>query len=112
MDIKLDIDNKIPLSASYDLQLVSGLDAIAQDVRVSLHTVLGEWFLDSTAGFDLIRATGKGAERILDAEVKRVTLKRPGVFLIKNYTRTKDSSGLANVNASVVCSDGEFPINF
>jgi hypothetical protein len=112
-DITSNTDNTIQLSATFDLQINSGMNAIAQDVRQALHTVQGEWFLNTNAGLDYINAFGKGTGRYLDSEIKRVVLKRPGVFMLKNYTRTQEqANGFYTITADVVSSAGEFPINF
>lgn len=49
MDIALDKDGDL-LIANYDLALVSGIDAIAQEIKIKLQWFLGEWFLDLSAG--------------------------------------------------------------
>lgn len=38
------------LGANLDLQLLTGLDAVAQMVDITLKTLLGEWFSDTTVG--------------------------------------------------------------
>lgn len=49
MDILLDNNHDIDLSTN-ELQLTSGIDAIAQDLEIALSFFLGEWFLDTRLG--------------------------------------------------------------
>ena len=49
-DIALDTATGDLLLENFDLQLVEGRDQIAQNLMIRLRFILGEWFLDITAG--------------------------------------------------------------
>jgi hypothetical protein len=51
MDILLD-DITHDIKIGTDLQLVSGIDACKQRIKISLLFFYGEWFLDTTLGVD------------------------------------------------------------
>lgn len=51
IDIKLDpLTHDIALSKTNDLVLIDGAERIRQQVKVTLLTFFGEWFLDTTFG--------------------------------------------------------------
>jgi hypothetical protein len=49
-DLALAADHDLDLSRSGDASLLDGAERIAQQIKVSLQTLLGEWFLDVTVG--------------------------------------------------------------
>ena len=49
-DIRLGTDGDLYLNADNDLELIEGVDAIAQDISTRLQTFLGEWYLDERIG--------------------------------------------------------------
>jgi hypothetical protein len=74
-DLRL-VDGMIPL--------VEGLDAIRQDLVVSLRWFYGEWFLDRRAGlpwFEEILGHKAGVE-IVERILRRAILQRPGITSI------------------------------
>lgn len=51
IDIKLDpITHDVSLSKTNDLVLIDGAERIRQQIKVTLLTFFGEWFLDTTFG--------------------------------------------------------------
>jgi len=50
MDIKLSGGDVYINPETYDIELVDGLDAIAQDCEIRLQFFLGEWYLDTRLG--------------------------------------------------------------
>lgn len=51
IDIKLDpLTHDIALSKANDLVLIDGAERIRQQIKVTLLTFFGEWFLDTTFG--------------------------------------------------------------
>ena len=70
------------------LVLVEGLDAIRQDLVVSLRWFYGEWFLDRRAGlpwFEQILGH-KNAITIVERILRRAILQRPGITAIDTLT--------------------------
>ena len=49
-DIRLGTDGDVYLNEDNDLELIEGVEAIAQDVSTRLQTFLGEWYLDERIG--------------------------------------------------------------
>lgn len=51
IDIKLDpLSHDVSLSKTNDLVLIDGAERIRQQIKVTLLTFFGEWFLDTTFG--------------------------------------------------------------
>jgi len=55
MDLALDTDGDL-LLVDGDAVLVTGVDSLRQRIEVSLSVLLGEWYLDVTAGVDWLGA--------------------------------------------------------
>lgn len=91
-DLALDTSTHDLLIEDGDLQPISGLEAIAQELDIRLQTWLREWFLDLTAGIDFEgRVFGKGKPTVLrDAEFKREILAAEHVLKILEYTAVLD----------------------
>lgn len=74
LDLKLDTQGHLEIN-NYDLQLVSGVDQITQNLSIRLKFILGEWYLDVTQGIPyyediLIKATNQyRIESILKQEI-------------------------------------------
>jgi len=82
-DLRL-VDGMIPL--------VEGLDAIRQDLVVSLRWFYGDWFLDRRAGlpwFEQILGHRAGVE-VVERILRRAILQRPGVTSIDTLVVTAD----------------------
>ena len=87
IDIKLDpLTHDIALSKTNDLVLIDGAERIRQQVKVTLLTFFGEWFLDTTFGvpyFEVVLI--KNPRR---AEIENVLRQRvrdvPGVSAVPN----------------------------
>lgn len=92
IDLKLD-DNADLAVDTGELELVDGIDEIAQGVAIALRSVKGEYVLDRREGLDLFgRVLGRQDEEIRDAEIKREILARPGVDELVEYTATVDDA--------------------
>src|SRR5690606_18024423 len=50
LDLKLADDHDLALSSAGDARLLDGAERIAQQIKVTLLTFLGEWFLDTDFG--------------------------------------------------------------
>lgn len=79
-DILLDAFGDLDLSTG-DLQLVTGVDAIVQDLRSALRFVRGEWFLDQRIGVPYFKRE--------DFETTILGVKNPNLAAIRGlYSRT------------------------
>jgi hypothetical protein len=85
IDIKLDpMTHDLALSKTNDLVLIDGAERIAQQIKVTLLTFFGEWFLDTTFGVPyleiiLIKNPNRAEiENIIRQKVRAV----PGVFAV------------------------------
>lgn len=81
IDIKLGLDHDLTLSKDGDLVLTDQAARIAQQIKITLLTFLGEWFLDQTWGVPyleliMIKSPNRAqVESIIRAKVRDV----PGV---------------------------------
>lgn len=100
----------ITLTATYDLPLCYDDEALAQDIAAAIRTIKGEWNFDVLLGVDYWKGFQKGGSSILENEIRRVILGRPGVkainewnFIIDKATRT------ATLECVIVGTEGDFP---
>lgn len=86
VDLKLDRNHDLALSKGYDVVLIDGLQRVRQQIKVTLLTFLGEWFLDNTWGvpyFETIMVKSPNRaeiENVVRARVRDV----PGVTAVPN----------------------------
>lgn len=92
-----------------DFQLVTGIDAVLQEVSVRLRWLRGEWFLDQTQGVpyfgEIFRkgATLSTVRSILRKEIRRV----PGVRRVARLEVTRDPvTRQATIEVEIVADDG------
>lgn len=84
IDLKLDRNHDLALSKTNDLVLIDGIARIRQQIKVTLLTFLGEWFLDTTWGVPylekiMVKAPNRAEiENIVRAKVRDV----PGVTAV------------------------------
>jgi hypothetical protein len=92
-DIKMDLSNGSTdfgdiLIENNDLVMVTGKEAIKQDIVQRLRTFLGEWFLDNTIGvpyYQQILVKNPNQSNI-DAIFINVILSTPGVTQLSEYS--------------------------
>lgn len=92
-DIALDKTTGDLLLENFDLQLVDGQDQIAQNLAIRLRFILGEWFLDTTAGvpyYDDFFIKAPNQIRI-ESVLKEEILDTPGVDQILSFTSNFDA---------------------
>lgn len=75
-----------------DLNIVDGVDAIAQHVRIRLRTFLGEWFLDQRIGVPyyqqiLVKNPATNTVRRILQEVVATT---PGIVSVDDFSTDYD----------------------
>lgn len=115
-DIKLNSSGDIDLSTG-DIQLTSGLEAIAQALRIRLKFFKGEWFLSPDVGmpyFEKIFVKNPSVQ-LINSIFRKAILACPGVKDVKdivpNYdpnTRKLSLSFSATTVAGVIDFDEEF----
>lgn len=83
-DLKLDASHDLALSRTNDLQLIEGAARVRQQIKVTLLTFLGEWFLDDTWGVPYL---------------EKIMVKSPKRAEIENVIRAKvrDVPGVISV---------------
>lgn len=93
-----------------DLSFVTGRDAIAQDVQMSLRTWLGETVYDTTAGVPWLQVIFKGKNPNLDSVkfiLEQNILRRPGVTGVDLTLDFDRPSRVLNVTGTLESIDGE-----
>ena len=86
IDLKLDRDHDLALSKTGGIMLVDGIQRVRQQIKVTLLTFLGEWFLDNTWGVPylekiMVKAPNRAEiENVVRARVRNV----PGVIAVPN----------------------------
>lgn len=112
-DIALDPTTGDLLLENFDLQLVEGRDQIAQNLAIRLRFILGEWFLDTTAGVPyytdfFIKAPNQiRIESVLKEEI----LDTPGVNQILSFSSNFDAQRrVYSVVFSVITTQGEITL--
>lgn len=91
MDIALDANGDIDLTTR-EPALVSGLDAIAQHLKIRLRFIKGEWHLDTREGvpyFEEIFEVGVDL-RVIESIMRKVVLGTPGITSIVTIELTPD----------------------
>ena len=110
-DIRLD-----PSTGDLDLTgggaLVSDQDAIAQEIRVRLHTFAGEYFLDTTRGIPWLAWNDRkwSADAVKEAQIllRAELLEVPGIKSVQAPGVTITRSGTSIIiSAAVVIDTGE-----
>lgn len=116
--LALDTDEENPVEGDLlmrdgQLVLVTGLEAIRQELAVRLRWFKGEWFLDRRTGvpwFQKILGTKAGLtaiERIL----RRVITTTPGVVAITDFVLARDESA-RSLSLSFEARTTEGPLEF
>lgn len=108
-DLKLDaVTNDIVLDSTGDLTFISGVEAIASDLKSRWLAFKGEWFLDLDLGIDywgvvFVKAPDLGA---IEAEYRREALATPGVAAVA-LTLTRATGRALNIRAQVTTNTGQ-----
>lgn len=112
-DIALDPTTGDLLLENFDLQLVEGRDQIAQNLAIRLRFILGEWFLDITAGvpyYDDFFIKAPNQIRI-ESVLKEEILDTPGIDQILSFTSTFNAQRrIYSVTFSVSTTRGEITL--
>jgi hypothetical protein len=108
MDLKL-TDYDMDLTNG-ELSFVTGRDAIAQDVQMSLRTWLGETVYDTTAGVPWLQVIFKGKNPNLDSVkfiLEQNILRRPGVTGVELTLDFDRDARVLNVSGTLESIEGE-----
>jgi hypothetical protein len=112
-DIALDPTTGDLLLENFDLQLVEGRDQIAQNLAIRLRFILGEWFLDITAGvpyYDDFFIKAPNQIRI-ESVLKEEILDTAGIDQILSFTSNFDAQRrIYSVTFSVSTIQGEIAL--
>lgn len=93
-DIKLDETTGAIVVENGDIVLIHDLDVIAQRLRLTLRTIMGEWFLDTTHGVDYFGVIlVKGAQQArVESELREKILGVPGVLSLQRFDASYDTA--------------------
>jgi len=109
-DLTMDFHTNDLLITNGDLSLISGQDAIAQDLQQRLQVWLGEWFLDTAFGVPyrqqiLIKNPNMD---IVQADLIATITATPGVTQVLDFEFTYSTVGRTlNVSTVVQTSNGQ-----
>ena len=112
-DIALDETTGDLLLKDFDLQLVEDQDQIAQNLAIRLRFILGEWFLDITAGVSYYQDFFiKSPNQIrIESVLKQEILNTKGVTQILSFTSNFDSQRrIYSVTFSVSTAQGQITL--
>lgn len=75
-----------------DLVIVSGVDAVLQNLKIRLRTFIGEWAFDTSVGVDYygVLFVKKPSIPSIEAMIKSVILRTEGVLRITEFNFTYD----------------------
>ena len=92
-DFKLTTTGDLDLSTG-DIQLISGVEEIAQHLRIRLRFFLGEWFLDQRLGIPYIRDVFRKNPNtnVITDIITRAALSTPGVLSVDSLSFDFDSA--------------------
>lgn len=86
-DLKLTTAGDLDISSG-DYELIDGINAIAQDVKIRLRFFLGEWFLDTRIGVPYFtKILGqKPRENVVRSILRQAILTTPGVLEVSSMS--------------------------
>ncbi len=99
------------LDAQFDFvwppQVVAGLDALAQRIRITANSARGEWWLDRSWGVAYREVwLGKRVDpRLVEADIRRVMLAVPGVRRVRDVVVSIDGASRRLAASWVVEAD-------
>lgn len=110
MDLKLDIDGDLAIENG-DLVLISGHEAVGQDISTCLKSCRGDWVLDENVGipfFDFIFVKNPN-RMIINAIISEAIESRPGIDSVINIVYDFDgiTRKLTLAELRVRMDDGE-----
>lgn len=105
-DVGLDADGDLPAFC----YAITGIDLVAQRLRLRLGTFLGDWVLDPTKGLPILRWLGTKPPNAAEigAVVRREIETTPGVLRVEAYASTWDPATMAiAITGTVITASGE-----
>lgn len=91
-DIKLTANDHDLLIEDFDLVLISGVERVAQSLRIRMWFFLGEWFMNTSMGLDYLGelAVKNPPLTLLESTLKREILMVQDVLEILSFVLTFD----------------------
>jgi len=113
MDIKLDDSGDLVIGTDGDLVLVTGIDAIAQDLKTRLLFFKGEWDLDTRLGVPYFEEILKKAPdlNVVRSIYNDVITSTEGVLFVDDLTLEYDGP-TRRLSVSFSCQTTEGPLTF
>jgi len=112
-DIKQNLETGYLDIADNDLQLVTGIEAIGQDITRTIRVIKREWFRDQSIGIDYEREIFvKGISlAVIESRFREAILNVPGVIRLINFRidNNAENRTLTIEIDSVVTEVGSFP---
>jgi hypothetical protein len=110
MDLALDTDGDLAIDAG-DAYYLTGVDAIAQHIKIKLRFFLGDWFLNPDEGmpyYDTVLGVKNPSISAVRALFRKAIVSTPGIVELQNLTLDYDTSARTlAVDFTAKCSDGE-----
>jgi len=92
-NIRLDSSNEWVVGDDGSPEFVTGLEAIAQDVRCRLRLLLGEWAFDATEGTAYLqKILGKVGPQNAQSEIARVVRATPGILAVQRVVPSMNTA--------------------
>lgn len=88
IDLKLNFETNELSIKNFDLEIVSGIDFVIQNLYIKLKTFRNEWFLDTTLGIDI---TLNKDLLSFDGHIKSLILNTNDVIELTYYESTFDN---------------------
>jgi len=106
---RLDSNGDIVINELKRLEMVEGLDKVAQDVSVILKTVRGSFPLDPDFGVDYIRIVESGfSKKVIKSEIRRALSRYPYLKSIDSIEVSHpDENRHVAVSISLTVTSGE-----
>lgn len=113
MDIQLNTDTWDVLIVNNDLGVVTGVDAIIQNVRQRLQFFFGEFFLNQSIGIPWIQLifTKNVSRELVDSILKAEIIKTPGIERLRQFSMDVDAV-TRKLNVAFVADATEGLVNY
>jgi hypothetical protein len=113
MDLKLDDNGDLEIGTDGDLVLVTGIDAIAQDLKTRLLFFKGEWDLDTRLGVPYFEEILKKAPdlNVVRSIYNDVITSTEGVLFVDDLTLEYDGP-TRRLSVSFSCQTTAGPLTF
>lgn len=114
MDAKLDANDDLDVTTG-DLVLLTGAEAVAQELRIRFRFFLGEWFLDRRLGIPYYERIliKNPATNVVRSLLREVALETPGVLELQEFRTDFDNAARRlTVTLSARVDDSDATLDF